>query len=375
MRNPNVLGIVSYKVFPAQMGGQKHIVDFYNHLSAQTDIVLVTSKENGNTGEHPYPVLPFLYNHWKGILNLRYIFRLKKLVQQHNMDVICIEHSYFGWMGMLLRWLTKKPFVIRSQNIEAHRFRDMGRPWWRLYEWYEKMVHRKADHSFFITEEDNRWALQQWQLAPDKCSVLTYGMPAFEPVSAEKRRVLKQQLLSQYAIPAGTRLFLFNGSLNYIPNIDALRIIVNEIIPVLTAVAYPFRLFICGKDLDEQWVQVLRSCPGIIYTGFVEDIDLYLDCTDCFINPVTLGGGIRTKLVQALAHDQFVISTKTGAQGINTGITGNKLVIVNDYDWKAFAGKMMEEELPVYTPVPTAFQDEFNWNSIVQKALLSLQTL
>ena len=46
MRNPSVLGIISYKVFPAQMGGQKCVAEFYAHLSKLTQVTLVASKEN-----------------------------------------------------------------------------------------------------------------------------------------------------------------------------------------------------------------------------------------------------------------------------------------------------------------------------------------
>lgn len=375
MRNPAILGIVSYKVFPARMGGQKSIADFYQHLSSHTKVVLAVSKENGDTSGYSYAVLPFLFNHWQGILNIFCIRRLRKIIRDQQIDVICIEHSYFGWIGALLRKLTGKPFIIRSQNIEALRFRDMRRAWWSVYEGYEKKIHRKADLSFFITEEDRQWAISKWQLQESKCTVITYGASPAELPAAEQRKDIRQQLLSQYSIPGNTRIFLFNGTLDYLPNTDALRIILNEIIPLLRAAGYPFRIFICGKGLDEQWVQVLKAYPELIYTGFVENIGFYYSGIDCFINPVTLGGGIRTKLVEALSHNQSAISTHSGAHGIDTGLTGEKLVIVPDYDWQAFAAAMMYPDLSVYTAVPGTFRQVFNWDGIVRKALLSLQTL
>lgn len=375
MRSPAVLGIVSYKVFPAQMGGQKGIVDFYRELSQHTKVVLAVSKENRDTTSVSFTVLPFLYNHWKAFLNIRYIPRLKKIIREHQLDVICIEHSYFAWIGVWLKRLTAKPFIIHSHNIEAHRFRDMHRIWWRIYEWYERKMHRKADHSFFKTEQDRQWAIQQWQLQENKCSVLTYGVIRREQPDTEQRTSIRHYLLGQYDIPENTRLFLFNGTLDYLPNTDALRIIVNEIIPLLRAAGYTFRIFICGKGLDELWVQVLKTYPEIIYTGFVEDIDPFFYGIDCFINPVTLGGGIRTKLVEALSHDQCTISTRSGADGVDEGMTGDKLKVVNDYDWRAFVTEMMRPDLPVYAPVPDVFRQTFSWDTIVRKALLSLQTL
>jgi uncharacterized protein YqjF (DUF2071 family) len=51
-----------------------------------------------------------------------------------------------------------------------------------LFEWYERWVHQKADHSFFITEEDKGWALQHWRLAEKKSSVVTHGTDIIEPI-------------------------------------------------------------------------------------------------------------------------------------------------------------------------------------------------
>lgn len=375
MRAPSILGIVSYRIFPAQMGGQKGIAGFYRELSEQAKVILAVPKENGNTQEEPYVVMPFLYNHWKGLLNIRYIRRLRKIIREHGIDVICIEHSYFAWIGAWLRHLTGRPFVIHSHNIEAYRFRDMHRIWWRLYYWYERNMHRKADHSFFKTEQDRQWAIHQWQLQEDKCSVVAYGVTGHDQLNEEQRKAIRSRLLDQYPVPGEARLFLFNGTLDYLPNTDALRIIVNEIVPLLRAANYSFRIFICGKGLDEQWVRVLETYPELIYTGFVDNIDVYFTGADCFINPVTLGGGIRTKLVEALSYDQCAISTRSGAHGVDEEMTGGKLAVVNDYDWHSFATEMMRTDLPVYAPVPGAFRQTFNWDGIVRKALLSLQTL
>lgn len=375
MSTLSVLGIVSYKVFPAQMGGQKCVAEWYAHLSRLAKVTLVVSTDNNPGANSAYTILPFLYNHWWGFLNLRYLYRLNRLVKEQAIDTIIIEHSYFGWLGILLRLITKKPFVIRSHNIEAHRLRDLQRNGWWLYEWYEKKVHQQADHSFFITDEDRAWAVKHWRLAERKCTVITHGTDIRQPLSIDEKNSAREQLLATHTLPPATRLFLFNGSLNYLPNIDALRIIINELLPALQSMPFEFRLFICGKGLSAQWEAVLRSHPGIIYLGLVEDMELYHNGTDCFINPITLGGGIKIKLIEALAHNQTAISTRSGAQGIAPNLVEDKLVIVEDYEWAAFAKAMAGPGIDTYKKTPEAFYRAFNWDTIIQKALLSLQPL
>ena len=98
MKAPSVLGIISYKVFPAQMGGQKCVAAFYSQLAKQTKLILAVAKENTDIKDTGMETLPFLYHHKFGFANLRYLFRLRKLIKQQNIDVVCIEHSYLGWL-------------------------------------------------------------------------------------------------------------------------------------------------------------------------------------------------------------------------------------------------------------------------------------
>jgi len=107
MKGPSILSLVSYRVFPAQMGGQKCVVDFYEHLSAQANIVLAVSKDNQPVNTK-YTVEPFLFNHWGGDFNLIYLFRLLKLIKAHQVAYIVVEHSYFGFLGLILRFFQRR---------------------------------------------------------------------------------------------------------------------------------------------------------------------------------------------------------------------------------------------------------------------------
>ena len=374
MKQPVVLGIISYPVFPAQMGGQKCVEGFYRQLATQTKLVLAVSRQNRTDTIPNAHIENFLFDHWKGPLNILYLFRLIRLIGKYKTDVIIVEHSYFGWLGLLLRFLTGKKLVIRSHNIEAYRFRDMQRPFWKLYYHYEKFVHRKANHSFFITDEDLRDALQNWKLDAAKTSVVTYGVSIDSSVT-ELKPVLRKRLISYFNIPSSCTLFLFNGTLNYAPNTDALRIIVHELLPRLRTLRFSFRLFICGKNLSAQWETVLRKHPEIIVAGFVDDVSLFMAGSDCSINPVTLGGGIKTKLVEALACHQAVITTQTGARGIPVQLTGQQLHLIPDYNWAAFANAMAGFNHSLATETPPAFFKRYHWPTIVDQALVSLRHL
>lgn len=375
MPSDSILGLVSFSVFPAEMGGQKGVANFYTYLSKYRKVRLVVYSKNKVAVDHPYTVLPFLDHHTWLFTNLRHINKLAKLIKKEKISYLLIEHSYLAWMGLILKRLTGIPYHIHSHNIETHRFRDMQKPLWQVYGWYEKKIHQLANHSYFITEENKNWACEHWQLASNKTSVVTYGTDLLSPPSLEQKQICREQLLVENQLSPDTKLFLFNGTLDYLPNTDAIRMIIHEIIPLLIKGNQPFRIIICGNKLDKKWETVLLANPFILYKGFVPDISFYFQGCDCFINPLTLGTGIKTKLIDALAENLTCISTRSGSKGVPNSLTGDKLICVADYDWQAFAQAMLNLDPYISINTPESFYQNFHWNTIIQQALLSLPTV
>lgn len=356
MKKMAVLALISYRVLPALMGGQKCIASFYDALSNESNITLAVAKENVTTlGYNKIDIQNFLYNHWIGILNLRYIYRLVKIIKTKEINTIIVEHSYFGWLGLILKKFTKTNLVLRMHNIESFRFRDMQKSWWWIYLFYEKWVCRKAQYLWFSSPSDQEWMIENWGIQASKCTTILYGINNTEAPSNADRLACKKSLQNKHQLNDKIKLFLFNGTLDYLPNTDAIRIIINEIIPRLDKTDLNYRIFICGNRITARWEKVLIQYPQIIYEGFVPDINLYFKGTDCFINPVTLGNGVKTKLVEALSNNQNIISATTGAKGIDTKYAGEKIQLIADYDWQHFAQAMVDYKNKLTNNTPNIF--------------------
>ncbi len=113
---------------------------------------------------------------------------------------------------------------------------------------------------------------------------------------------------------------------------------------------------------------------NIIYAGFVDDISLYFKGADVFINPVTDGGGIKTKLVEALGYNLNAVSTINGATGVNEKICNGKLLLCGNIDWQSFAEKM-QEATQVNQSITHEFFDHFYWDNIALKAARIIEDL
>src|SRR5690606_4415885 len=96
---------------------------------------------------------------------------------QRMISHLILEHPYYGWLGYLLKKYGGVRLIIHSHNIEAERFKTLGKWWWKLLYRYEKLTYRMADYVFLITKEDRDYALSAYGLAAQQTTVITYGVP------------------------------------------------------------------------------------------------------------------------------------------------------------------------------------------------------
>ena len=162
-------------------------------------------------------------------------------------------------------------------------------------------------------------------------------------------------------------MFFFNGLLDYKPNTDAVTTIIEKINPVLLAKNSPYNILIAGKRLPETFKELKAyNQQHLFYAGFVDDIDLYTKAADVLLNPINSGGGVKTKMIEALGMNTAVVATETGATGVNKQVCGDKLKIVSDNDWAAFADEVLEATV-IDTNIPTTFYQTYYWGNIIQQ--------
>ena len=362
----NIAALVSYKIYPAKMGGQKGIALFYKYLSRLLPVTVISTSNNEPPTGEGINFLPVL-----GHSKLRYInpflfFRIRTILRKNNCTHLVLEHPYYGWLGALLKWSCGIKLIVHSHNIEALRFKSTGRWWWKILWQYEKFTYRKADIKFFINNEDREFALNNFSLNPAACHTVTYGFEIDKMPLAQERKDAKKELQKIHSINENEKILLFNGTLDYKPNQDAVDIILQHINPVLLSYrGFAYKIIICGKGLPQAYNELKNYAEkNIIYAGFVDDINIYFKGADVFINPVTDGGGIKTKLVEALGYNLSAVSTKNGAIGIPLTLTGNKLYIA-DNRWGDFANTIMQVDSDEH--IPPSFFEHFYWGNIAAK--------
>jgi sugar transferase (PEP-CTERM/EpsH1 system associated) len=172
----------------------------------------------------------------------------------------------------------------------------------------------------------------------------------------------------------GTRnpTMVFTGSMDWLPNEDAMLYFHREILPLVRADEPDVRLSIVGRAPTPA-VKKLADDLGITVTGRVDDVRPFMEAASVYIVPLRIGGGTRLKIFEAMAMGKAVVSTTVGAEGLpvvgGTHVmladeprtfaravvrlirdverrrqleSAARALVIEHYDWSAVAGELEE---------------------------------
>jgi len=109
---------------------------------------------------------------------------------------------------------------------------------------------------------------------------------------------------------------VFTGSMDWLPNEDAIRYFTEEIMPRIRASVPDATLTVVGRNPYPSLLELSRRDPSIIVTGRVEDVRPYMERAPVYVVPLRVGGGTRLKIYEAMAMEKAIVSTHVGAEGL-----------------------------------------------------------
>jgi sugar transferase (PEP-CTERM/EpsH1 system associated) len=129
------------------------------------------------------------------------------------------------------------------------------------------------------------------------------------------------------ASPAASRTLIFTGSMDWLPNEDAMLFFCRDILPLVRAEEPDVTLSIVGRAPTPA-VKRLAAEQGVLVTGRVDDVRPYMREAAVYVVPLRIGGGTRLKIFEAMAMAKAVVSTTVGAEGLP--VTGGEHLLVAD---------------------------------------------
>lgn len=183
---------------------------------------------------------------------------------------------------------------------------------WRLLKPYEGRMCRRFDVVLAVSEEDKR-ALVEAGAQEDIVII---------PIAIDTREV---KMLER--APAEPNI-VHIGTMFWPPNVDGILWFLREIYPLVKARVPGVRFTLIGARPPKEIVQIGEADPSVRVTGFVDDPEPYLCTSHLMVVPLRAGGGMRVKILNALAQGLPMVSTTLGCEEI--AVTHEKDILIAD---------------------------------------------
>jgi glycosyltransferase involved in cell wall biosynthesis len=361
---------------PATTGGEistLNILKYLSHVHKVSVFTVQPYSNNFNIGTARFELIfgmPF--KQWR-YAHLPYFFEVRKLANKVQANWIFFDQPWMGWLLILLRLFTPYRLFLRSNNIEYLRFKTMNKWYWPLLRIYEKWTYKAANLVVFVSEEDRLRAIQIFGLDEQHTLLTPYGIDVeSQPKSSTEQETIN--LKHALSLKPTTHIILFFATLSYYPNAEAVQFILDEIYPRLKQqMKSDWHIVICGKGLSDQLISRIEGINQISYKGFVEDIHTYIDAASIMINPILSGGGVKTKAIDTLARAQRVVSTVTGAEGIDRTVCGDCLHVVKDFDWDTYVSVIVDQ-IDKDKNLHNSFKSTYEWPGIISNLTQKLKS-
>jgi glycosyltransferase involved in cell wall biosynthesis len=204
----------------------------------------------------------------------------RKVIMAHNVETLIWERYLETERNPLKRW------YIRRQLRKFDRF--------------ERRTFQEAARVVTVSAEDARVVRER------------FGIPHVDVVDNGIDRAYYEPV----QLSRDPARILFLGNLEWRPNLDAVRLMLDRVFPEVVARAPQARLSIVGRNPPEWLVQRAGSLAGVELHANVADVRPFLGQSGVMAVPLRIGGGSRLKILEALATGLPVVSTRIGAEGL-----------------------------------------------------------
>ncbi len=275
----------------------------------------------------PFPALKCMLKnrsyHVERFISADYENTLTRILKNEKFDIIQFETLFTTPYIPQIRKLSDARLVLRAHNIEHLIWQRMAEgcynPLKRYYlhhlaktlRQYELSTLHKLNGIVAITGSDADWFRKKAGAVP--VTAIPFGinpgkLEAAPQTSAEN--------------PVADLFHL--GSMNWQPNIEGIRWLVQKVWPDMHRQHPDLKLHLAGRAMPE-WLTNLKM-PGLVVDGEVEDAGKYMQEHGIMVVPLFSGSGIRIKIIEGMMASKAIITTPVGAEGIE--YTEGKNIII-----------------------------------------------
>lgn len=223
---------------------------------------------------------------------------------------------------------------------------------WRKADAYERAACRRFDHVVAVSAEDRETMERAYGLKSVSDVPTGVDTEFFRPRGTEQRE---------------PHNLVFTGSMDWLPNEDAIQFFTREIMPRVRERVPEVTLTVVGRNPYASLVELGKRDSSVVVTGRVEDVRPYMERAAAYIVPMRVGGGTRLKIYEAMAMEMPIVSTTIGAEGLPV-TDGRELLLADTAEAFAAAvvGVLTDERAAreMGARAAVAVRERFSWDKV-----------
>ncbi len=180
---------------------------------------------------------------------------------------------------------------------------------------------------------------------------------------------------TQFFSPSSTakpepKNLVFTGSMDWLPNEDAIRYFTDEILPIVRRKCPAVTLTVVGRNPSAALRKLAEDDSSITVTGRVDDVRPYIEQATVYVVPLRIGGGTRLKIYEAMAMEKPIVSTTVGAEGLPLK-NGTELLLADSAEsFAASIVKLLDEPAlakSIGTCAAATVRERFGWEQVASR--------
>jgi glycosyltransferase involved in cell wall biosynthesis len=248
--------------------------------------------------------------------------RLREVLQQ-GFDIVQIETVFPGVYLEEIRRSSKAKVILRAHNIE-HKI------WEHLYE--NESSHIKKWYLRKVAGSLKSFELKLFS-SVDGIAAITHRDKAFIELQTCKTPVITCNFgIDPSEYPSFTNAepqpSLFHlAAMDWQPNIEGIRWFLQQVWPRVLEKRPACKLYLAGKNMPA-WIGKERY-QNVVVVGEVKDSWEFITQQGIMIVPLFSGSGVRIKIIEGMLAAKAIVSTTTGASGIEC-THGQNILLADD---------------------------------------------
>ncbi|NTV70726.1 MAG: TIGR03087 family PEP-CTERM/XrtA system glycosyltransferase [Azonexaceae bacterium] len=197
---------------------------------------------------------------------------------------------------------------------------------------YEREVAARSARSFFVTKAEVELFIKKAPECAVRVEAVCNGVDADYFAPDENRA-------SPYA--ADEIPIVFTGAMDYLPNIDAVRWFVADMLPSLREQWPQLRFHIVGRSPTPEILALAGE--NVRVTGTVPDVRPYLQHASVVVAPLRIARGIQNKILEAMAMARPVVASSDCAAAVDAVFGQELKTATTPADFIAEIGTMLQD--------------------------------